>query len=323
MRRLKHSYATIAKDLGISERAVQYTVEKGVATPQHKNAGRPPKLSRDEVDDLVQFVTSSQANRRLTYLQLAECLYPEGEIGPESIKFALRSRGFRRRAAYRKPFISERNRVLRLAWAQERIYWTKEQWKTILWSDETWVTPHRHRKTFLTMRNDETLTPDCVLPKERRPKGWMFWGCFYGSNKGTGIFWEKSWGSIDAESYQEHICPTIIAYIDNYPSLRFMQDNAPGHKAASTRRLLEQAGVSIISWPAFSPDLNPIETVWNKLKDWLGQRYPDHKCSYEELRRRVQEAWEAIEEGLLQEIMDTMHQRCQDVIEANGMYTKW
>lgn len=137
MRRLKHSYATIAKELGISERAVQYTVEKGGATPQHKNAGRPPKLSRDEIDDLVQFVTSSQAHRRLTYPQLAESLYPECEIGPDSIKVALRSRGFRRRPANRKPFISERNRVLRLAWAQEHIHWTEEQWNTILWSDET------------------------------------------------------------------------------------------------------------------------------------------------------------------------------------------
>ena len=122
MRRLKHLYATIAKELRISERAVQYTVEKGVATPQHKNAGRPPKLSRDEVDDLVQFVTSSQANRRLTYLQLAESLYPEGEIGPESIRIALKSRGYRRRPAWRKPFISERNRTKRLAWAFEHLH---------------------------------------------------------------------------------------------------------------------------------------------------------------------------------------------------------
>lgn len=104
----------------------------------------------------------------------------------------------------------------------------------------------------------------------------------------------------------------LFAYIDDCPSLRFSQDNDHGHKAASTRRLSEQAGVSIISWPALSPDLNPIETVWNKLKDWLGQHYPDHKCSYEELRRRVQEAWEALQEGRLREIMDTMHQRCQD-----------
>ena len=323
MRSLHYTYEQIARHLGISVHAVQYTINKDQATPQHNRAGRPPKLSSTETDDLVQFVTTSTTNRRLTYLQLAETLFPEGEIGPDSIKNALKSRGYRRRPAWRKPFISERNRIKRLAWAIEHQSWTKEQWYTILWSDETWVTPHTHRKSFLTMRTDEMLQPDCVLPKERRPKGWMFWGCFYGSIKGPGLFGEKSWGSIDAASYQEHTCPIIISLINEVPGLVFVQDNAPGHAAGTTKQLLRNSGVILIDWPAFSPDLNPIETLWNKMKDWLQIHYPEYKCSYEELRRRVQEAWDAIGEDLLEELVDTMPERCQDVINANGMYTKW
>jgi transposase len=45
------------------------------------------------------------------------------------------------------------------------------------------------------------------------------------------------------------------------PHLRFMQDNAPGHTAGITREDLRERGIYPIFWPAFSPDLNPIETI--------------------------------------------------------------
>ena len=46
-----------------------------------------------------------------------------------------------------------------------------------------------------------------------------------------------------------------------------MQDGAPGHSAAFTREELRLRGVELIFWPAYSPDLNPIEMVWNKMKN--------------------------------------------------------
>ena len=37
-----------------------------------------------------------------------------------------------------------------------------------------------------------------------------------------------------------------------------------------------------ISWPVYSPDLNPIKTVWNRMKDYVANNYPD-KLSYDQL----------------------------------------
>ena len=48
-----------------------------------------------------------------------------------------------------------------------------------------------------------------------------------------------------------------------------VMDNLPAHKAARVRAALEAAGIAYRYLPAYSPDLNPIEPCWSKLKQWL------------------------------------------------------
>ena len=324
MRSLKYTYAQISSHLGVTERAVQYTCEKGEATPQHKKTGRPPKLSTQEVDTLIEFVISSRKTRRMTYLQLAESLWPDGEVGAESVKHALRKRGYNRRVALRKPPLSQKNIDARLEWAREHLYWTEQQWQQILWSDESWIKPGTHRKVFITRRPGEELDPTCLVERIQRSPGWMFWGCFHSNIKGPSIFWEKDWGSINQQTYCDHTVPVVHGWIRMNSGLQFMQDNAPGHAAAATRAEFAERDIPVILWPAFSPDLNPIETVWNKMKDWLDIHYPSKFATYDQLRQQVKEAWDqVVTPDLLKGLLDTMHQRCQDVIDARGGHTKW
>jgi hypothetical protein len=78
-------------------------------------------------------------------------------------------------------------------------------------------------------------------------------------------------------------------------------------------------------WPAFSLDLNPIEGVWNKMKDYIEIYYPDlpygRQRTYDQLRRIVQEAWGKITEDYLSSIVNSMRDRCEAVLAAQGGYT--
>ena len=102
-----------------------------------------------------------------------------------------------------------------------------------------------------------------------------------------------------------------------------MQNGAPGHAAGNTIRELAERGITVIFWPAYSPDLNPIKTVWNWMKDYIERVYGDVQLSYDRLREAVREAWDSITEQQLKELLETMRERCQDVINAQGGYTKW
>jgi transposase len=101
------------------------------------------------------------------------------------------------------------------------------------------------------------------------------------------------------------------------PELVFMQDNAPGHRAAETRTELREREVPTIFWPAFSPDLNPIEHVWNLMKDWIYKNYPG-KLSYDQLRVAVKGVWEAISSEELADLVGKMRDHYQAVIDAEG-----
>ena len=110
----------------------------------------------------------------------------------------------------------------------------------------------------------------------------MFWGSFSSNIKGPSVFWEKDWNTITAESYQAHIVPLIHGWYCLHPHLQLMQDGAPSHQAQDTRADIEERGIPLIYWPPYSPDLNPIEPVWNIMKDHIADNYPV-KMSYDQL----------------------------------------
>lgn len=322
------TYSRITALIGFSEKQIRNALISAVPTPR---SGRPPVMTASEVEELIEYISASRQNRRRSYTELSDVLF-DIRFGEAAIRSTLKRLGYRRYVALLKPPISENNRLLRLAFAHEHRDWSLDQWKSILWSDETWMTYGRHRKTYVTRKKSEKLEDTCVVDREQRKQGWLFWGCFSGYRKGPGLFWEKEWGSISGQTYNERIVPLISGWItlntleqqQQQQRLVLMHDNAPAHTGRDVLAEIQSRGITVVKWPPYSPDLNPIETCWNWMKDYIEDMYgDDRKPSYDTLRLWVQQAWDALPEEFLKEQLESMQERMDMVIMADGKHTRF
>lgn len=74
-------------------------------------------------------------------------------------------------------------------------------------------------------------------------------------------------GAIARESFDAYVEQLLVPSL--LPGQIVILDNLPVHKSARARRLIEQAGCSVLFLPAYSPDFNPIELAFAKLKQGL------------------------------------------------------
>lgn len=221
----------IALQLNLTIDQVKYALRHRV-TPQKTRSGRRPLLGPVERKQLIDWVCANGKNRRTSWSEIPGIFGWDCKVYAFQTVFKIE--GFARRIALKKPKLTQKQADARLQWALDHEHWAEEMWFQILWTDETWVKPGRHKKVKVTRRKGEALHPDCVEPKVQRKIGWMFWGAISGwYGKGPGLFWEKDWGTITSESYCQHIVPILADYC-NRTRLFFMQDNSLGHAAQAT-----------------------------------------------------------------------------------------
>ncbi|GFX74053.1 hypothetical protein TNCV_4475511 [Trichonephila clavipes] len=97
----------------------------------------------------------------------------------------------------------------------------------------------------------------------------------------------------------------------------FMDDNATCHRTLAIQDCLDSEGIQRLVWPARSPDLNPIENVWDALgRQVAGRNYPP--TNKNTLIRALTEEWDKLPQQLLDNVVQSMVRRVEYCITLHG-----
>ncbi|GFU74585.1 transposable element Tcb2 transposase [Trichonephila clavipes] len=101
-----------------------------------------------------------------------------------------------------------------------------------------------------------------------------------------------------------------------------MDYNSNPHRANLVEDSLFEEGIVRMEWPACSPDMNPIDHVWDALGRRVAGRQPPPQ-TLQELERALLEEWDRITQFVINSLIDSMPQRCSTLLVVHGNHTPY
>ncbi|KAL0200186.1 hypothetical protein M9458_003373 [Cirrhinus mrigala] len=122
--------------------------------------------------------------------------------------------------------------------------------------------------------------------------------------------------------YRDEILrPIVVPFIHNH-HLMFQYDNARPCVARICTQFLEAENIPVLKWPAYSPDMSPIEHVWEALDRRIRQRVPV-PANIQQFRTAIEEEWTDIPQATINNLINSMQRRCVALHEANDGHTRY
>lgn len=242
-------------------------------------------------------------------------------VSMSTIYRRIRTFGLRSYRPYFRLPLTREHKAIRLHWCQDRQYWVPE-WNEIFFSDESrfclWHSDGRSRirrprgqrqNLQFVQRRHTALTP-----------GVMVWGAIRYGRRSRLVFIP---GTLNARRYIDSVLePVVVPLLQNLPGAAFQQDNARPHTAHVTSAFLEENNINMLPWPPRSPDLSPIEHVWDMMERRL-RRLPHPPNTLEELRQQLQIAWDEVPQEDINNLISSMPRRVAECIRVRGDVTHY
>ncbi|GFU27124.1 transposable element Tcb1 transposase [Trichonephila clavipes] len=164
---------------------------------------------------------------------------------------------------------------LRLTWSREHALWIPQQWSCVMFSDESrFSLQSDSRRTFIWRAPGSRYHQENTIERHRYSgAGWLVWGGI--------ILCSRTDLHVQSVTMTGHIYRDVI--LEQHVRLfrgamgaefLFMDDNARPHRANIVDECLQSEDITRMDWPAYSPDLNPIEHVWDMLGRRIAARHP-------------------------------------------------
>ena len=217
--------------------------------------------------------------------------------------------------------VNLKNRKARVEFAKNHIKWSKEDWKNVLFSDESkYCLFGSDGVQYIRRPINSRNWPKYQIPTMKHGGGnVMVWGCFGLSGVGP---LHRIDGIMDSEMYKDILESKMIPHARKSMPRKwiFQQDNDPKHTSRLVTNFLRAKKISVMNWPSQSPDLNPIEHLWEELQ----RATKDIQVSNaDEKFETLQQAWLNISPAKIDKLIESMPRRCKAVIDSFGYPTKY
>ncbi|GFT77700.1 transposable element Tcb2 transposase [Trichonephila clavipes] len=211
------------------------------------------------------------------------------------------------------------HRRRRSLWCREHRNWRDNEWGRVLFTDESRfsLSSDSHRILIWRERGSRNQ-PSNIIERDRYGgRGVLVWrGIMLGSRTDLHIF---DAGSVNGTRYCNEILLPYVRLFRGAMGLQFlfMDDNTPCHRTVAAEQLLESEDIERMDWPARSPDLNPIEHVWEFLvRRFAARNLPP--VTFRELRLALQDEWAAMPQQLIDTLILSMGRRCETCLAVRG-----
>ncbi len=246
--------------------------------------------------------------------------FTRSELKLESVhQESPRSDVFRKRAT--KPLLTQKQRQKHLTWAVEKKNWTVAQWSKVLFSDESkFCISFGNQGPRVWRKSAEAQNPCCLKSSVKFPQSVMIWAAMSSAGVGPLCFLKSTVNAAIYQEILEHFMLPSAGKIYGDADFIFQQELAPAHTAKGTKSWFNDHFVTVLDWPANSPDLNPIENLWGIVKRKMRDTRPNNA---DELKATVKDTWASIPPQQCHKLITSMPRRIEAVIKAKGAPTKY
>jgi hypothetical protein len=244
----------------------------------------------------------------------------ELDVSARTIRRRLDEVGLYGRVARVERDFTELELKKRIAFAEGFAHWTETDWEKVIFSDETHFDRFGHGRQWVQRPYASAFESPYLNHAPRITESIGLWACFCARGIGQAEIYV---GEYDSQRYCSMLYANLLATARAfYPrqAWHLLHDNAPQHSSLHTAIWLHNHGVSVLEFPPYSPDLNPIENLFFTLKQRVYSHFPH---TAEEVEATIKVEWEAMPQDILIKLTHSMPARLKAVIASKGHIIKY
>lgn len=320
------SYQRVATVLRVSKSVIHRAVKRHRETGTYKRrSGQGRKCATNAQDNRFMTMTALR-NRTFTFKNVRDELQRSRgvRVCTRTVSRRLADNGIRSYRALRAPLLTPAHKEQRRQYAENHRNWTEEDWGKVLFTDECrfCLKPDDRRVKVLRRRKERNAQCNVVGTVQYGGGSIMVWGGV--TLGGRTVLHIVEGGALTSQRYVAEILEPIvlpfIPFIGN--GFKLMHDNARPHTANRVREFLQDRNVDVLPHPARSPDMNPIEHVWDYLKRMIRDREV-RPATLRDLRTSVGEEWDRMPQDYVNNLIRGMPRRVMALARAQGGNTHY